>query len=38
MFARAQDSAADAAKGLELCFRDDAPQGLLDFFAGVAAA
>ena len=32
----AQENAAGAAEGLEMCFGDDAPQGLLDFFAGAA--
>ncbi|MFG1926077.1 FAD-dependent oxidoreductase [Cryptosporangium sp. NPDC048952] len=35
MFARSAQIAAEAAHTLELCFRDDAPQGLLDLFAGV---
>ena len=34
MFARAEPAAAEAAANLELCFRADAPQGLLEQFAG----
>ncbi|MFI5952937.1 FAD-dependent oxidoreductase [Cryptosporangium sp. NPDC051539] len=34
MFARSEDAAAEAAAGLEICFRDDAPHGLLTMFAG----
>jgi 2-polyprenyl-6-methoxyphenol hydroxylase-like FAD-dependent oxidoreductase len=36
MFARAENSAAESAGGLELCFRADAPRGLLDMFAAHA--
>ncbi|GAA2336011.1 NAD(P)/FAD-dependent oxidoreductase [Dactylosporangium salmoneum] len=38
MFARAAASAAEAAENLEICFRDDAPQSLIDRFAAYAAA
>jgi 2-polyprenyl-6-methoxyphenol hydroxylase-like FAD-dependent oxidoreductase len=37
MVTRAAGSAARAAASLEICFRDDAPQGLLDLFAGFEA-
>jgi 2-polyprenyl-6-methoxyphenol hydroxylase-like FAD-dependent oxidoreductase len=33
MFARSAEFAAEAAVSLDVCFRDDAPQGLLDMFA-----
>ncbi len=33
MFARSAEIAAEAAGSLEICFRDDAPQGLIDLFA-----
>ena len=36
MFARGAKNAADAAHSLEVCFREDAPQGLLDMFAAFA--
>ena len=35
MFARAGAAATMADTSLEICFRDDAPQGLLDFFANM---
>ncbi|EXG81254.1 FAD-dependent oxidoreductase [Cryptosporangium arvum] len=35
MFVRSAEIAAEAAGTLEICFRADAPQGLLDLFAGV---
>ncbi|MGW0416876.1 FAD-dependent oxidoreductase [Streptomyces collinus] len=38
MFARAEASAAESARSGELMFRADAPQGLLDMFAGHDAA
>ncbi|MGI5238304.1 FAD-dependent oxidoreductase [Dactylosporangium sp. CA-139066] len=38
MFVRSERAAAEAAANLELCFRDDAPQGLVDQFAAYAAA
>jgi 2-polyprenyl-6-methoxyphenol hydroxylase-like FAD-dependent oxidoreductase len=34
MVARAAENAAQAAASLEICFREDAPQSLLDLFAG----
>ncbi|MFJ4831569.1 FAD-dependent oxidoreductase [Streptomyces sp. NPDC088747] len=37
LFPRSETSAADSAENLFLCFRDDAPQGLLDLFAGFRA-
>jgi 2-polyprenyl-6-methoxyphenol hydroxylase-like FAD-dependent oxidoreductase len=33
MFARSTEAAAEAAASLEICFRDDAPHGLLALFA-----
>jgi 2-polyprenyl-6-methoxyphenol hydroxylase-like FAD-dependent oxidoreductase len=33
LFPRSEASAEASADGLRLCFRDDAPQGLLDQFA-----
>jgi len=33
LFPRSEASAAQSADGLDLCFRADAPQGLLDMFA-----
>jgi 2-polyprenyl-6-methoxyphenol hydroxylase-like FAD-dependent oxidoreductase len=36
MLARAAGEAAQSAASLEICFRDDAPQGLLDMFAAFA--
>jgi 2-polyprenyl-6-methoxyphenol hydroxylase-like FAD-dependent oxidoreductase len=33
LFPRSQAAARQSAEGLELCFREDAPQGLLDMFA-----
>jgi 2-polyprenyl-6-methoxyphenol hydroxylase-like FAD-dependent oxidoreductase len=33
MFPRAAENAAEAAASIEICFRDDAPRGLLDMFA-----
>jgi hypothetical protein len=38
MFTRSEQAAAEAADNLELCFCDDAPQGLVDRFASYAAA
>ncbi|MFD0575575.1 FAD-dependent oxidoreductase [Dactylosporangium darangshiense] len=38
LFPRSEQAAAEAAANLELCFRDDAPQGLVDQFATYAAA
>jgi 2-polyprenyl-6-methoxyphenol hydroxylase-like FAD-dependent oxidoreductase len=38
LFPRSEQAAAEAAANLELCFRDDAPQGLVDQFAAYAAA
>ena len=35
LFPRSAEAAADAARNLELCFDDAAPQSLLDQFAGV---
>ena len=37
MFARSAKEATDAASVLQLCFGDDAPHGLIDFFTGVSA-
>lgn len=37
MFPRAQEKAAESAAGLEIAFEPNAPQGLLDFFAGHGA-
>ena len=37
MFARSAEIAAEAAATMTVCFRDDAPQGLLDMFAAVPA-
>ncbi|TQS43068.1 FAD-dependent oxidoreductase [Cryptosporangium phraense] len=34
MFVRSAENAAQAAAGLELCFADDAPRGLVDLFTG----
>lgn len=34
MFTRSAEIAAEAAHTLEICFREDAPQGLLDLFSG----
>jgi 2-polyprenyl-6-methoxyphenol hydroxylase-like FAD-dependent oxidoreductase len=34
MFERSAEASADAAAGLDICFEDDAPQGLLAMFAG----
>lgn len=34
MFPRSESAAAESAESLIVCFRDDAPQGLLDMFAG----
>ena len=34
MFTRAEPLAAESAANLEICFRADAPQGLVDLFAG----
>lgn len=36
MFARAAEAAASSAATLELCFRADAPQGLLEMFTALA--
>jgi 2-polyprenyl-6-methoxyphenol hydroxylase-like FAD-dependent oxidoreductase len=33
MFPRAAEAAAKSAKGLELCFADDSPKGLVEFFS-----
>nr|BFE56053.1 FAD-dependent monooxygenase [Dactylosporangium thailandense] len=38
LFPRSADAAREAAANLEICFRDDAPQGLIDQFAAYAAA
>lgn len=38
MFARSAKEAGDAASLLQLCFGDDAPHGLIDFFTGGSAA
>ncbi|MCI4065394.1 FAD-dependent monooxygenase [Micromonospora sp. R77] len=38
LFPRSARAAAEAAANLELCFRDDAPHGLVDRFAGYAQA
>jgi 2-polyprenyl-6-methoxyphenol hydroxylase-like FAD-dependent oxidoreductase len=38
MIARAAEIAAGAAQSLEMCFRDDAPLGLVEFFGQVGAA
>ncbi|MFJ2832035.1 FAD-dependent oxidoreductase [Streptomyces sp. NPDC087263] len=37
LFPRSETSAAESAENLIICFRDDAPQGLLDLFAGYQA-
>ncbi|MEV7343087.1 NAD(P)/FAD-dependent oxidoreductase [Streptomyces sp. NPDC093544] len=37
LFPRSEASAAESAENLVVCFRDDAPQGLLDLFAGYQA-
>jgi 2-polyprenyl-6-methoxyphenol hydroxylase-like FAD-dependent oxidoreductase len=37
MAARAAEHAAQATASLDICFRDDAPQGLVDLFASFAA-
>ncbi|MFD4523221.1 FAD-dependent oxidoreductase [Streptomyces sp. NPDC058470] len=37
LFPRSETSAAESAENLITCFRDDAPQGLLDLFAGYQA-
>ncbi|WP_371548964.1 FAD-dependent monooxygenase [Streptomyces sp. NBC_00554] len=34
MFPRSESAATESAESLIVCFRDDAPQGLLDMFAG----
>jgi 2-polyprenyl-6-methoxyphenol hydroxylase-like FAD-dependent oxidoreductase len=38
MFARSAEFAAEAAASLDVCFRDDASQGLLDMFAAFEKA
>jgi 2-polyprenyl-6-methoxyphenol hydroxylase-like FAD-dependent oxidoreductase len=37
LFPRSAEAAGEAARNLELCFRADAPQGLVDRFAAYAA-
>ena len=37
MFPRATDAARRSARGLELCFADDSPRGLVEFFGVLAA-
>ncbi len=34
MFARSQAAATESAAGLEMCFAEDAPRGLVAFFRG----
>jgi 2-polyprenyl-6-methoxyphenol hydroxylase-like FAD-dependent oxidoreductase len=36
MIARAAEIATEAAQSLEMCFRDDAPLGLVEFFGQMA--
>ncbi|MFI6160909.1 FAD-dependent oxidoreductase [Micromonospora haikouensis] len=38
LFPRAEEAAREAAANLEICFRDDAPHGLVDRFAAYAEA
>ncbi|MEU7870441.1 NAD(P)/FAD-dependent oxidoreductase [Dactylosporangium sp. NPDC049140] len=38
LFPRSEEAAREAAANLEICFRDDAPQSLIDQFAAYAAA
>lgn len=35
MFPRSAEAARESADGLELCFADDSPRGMVEFFAGV---
>lgn len=37
MFPRSAQAAEQSAQGLEMCFNADAPRGLVNFFAGMAA-
>jgi 2-polyprenyl-6-methoxyphenol hydroxylase-like FAD-dependent oxidoreductase len=37
MFARSAEAAAEAAAGLEMCFAEDAPRGLVELFSGAGA-
>lgn len=35
MFPRAADAARQSARGLDLCFADDSPRGMVEFFGGM---
>ncbi len=38
MFPRSADAARQSARGLDLCFADDAPRGMVEFFGRMTAA
>jgi hypothetical protein len=35
MFPRAAEAAQQSAFGLDLCFADDSPRGIVEFFSGM---